>query len=147
MDGQGMAIPASGADMTPAPHHRRPGRPLAGGSPEAAAAARQRRREDYARLRTRLGMSPAELAGLLGLAESTVRILPAWSSATFAPAEKTLTLMRQELVRRTRERLEEARLRREVERELDQAECREHLQYCGIIDPDNAIDDNVEDAA
>ncbi|PWK64632.1 hypothetical protein [Aminobacter sp. AP02] len=128
-------------------HHRRPGRPLHGGSPEAAAASRQRRREDYARLRAALSMSPAELARLLGLAESTVRILPAWSSASFAPSDRALDLMRQELLQRTKERLEEARIRREIERESDEAECREHLAYCGIIDPDDAIDGNLEDAA
>lgn len=120
----------------PAPHHRRPGRPPSGGSREAAAASRQRRREDYASLRARLGMSPTELARLLGLSEGTIGRLPMWTSSYAAPTEKTLTLMRRELVRRTRERLAEARMRREIEHQMLEEECREHLAYCGIVDPD-----------
>ncbi|PRD44387.1 hypothetical protein C5748_07355 [Phyllobacterium phragmitis] len=86
-------------------------------------------------------MSRAELAGLLGLSVGTVRNLPGWSSASLAPTDATLATMRRELVKRTRERLEEARIQREIDRQILEAECREHLAYCNIIDPDDERDE------
>ncbi|MCT8989640.1 hypothetical protein NYR54_04930 [Chelativorans sp. SCAU2101] len=120
--------------MNPHPEpRRRPGRPPRGGSPEAAAADRQRRREEYARLRASLDLSPAELAALLGLSVNTIRRLPGWSDPALAPTDKALATMRRELARRTRERLEETRIRREIERDLLEAECRLHMLECGAL--------------
>lgn len=121
--------------MTQHPAHlpRRRGRTPRGGSPEAAAADRHRRREDYVRLRTRLAMTPTELAALLGLSRGTVRRFPGWTDPALAPTDAALATMRRELVRRTRERLEDARVRREIERELLEAECRAHLLECDAL--------------
>jgi hypothetical protein len=126
---------------------RRRGRPHRLGSARAAAADRKRRREAYADLRKRLGMSSLELADLLGQSVATVRTAPFWASPRAAPTDATLTKMRRELVRRTRARVEEARLKREIERELLEAECEEHLRVCGIFDPDAIEADDMEDAA
>lgn len=79
-----------------------PGRPFRGGSPEASAADRQQRREEYVDLRERLGMPAGALAKLLGLSEGTVRGYPGWSTATLAPTRASLARMRAELDRRTR---------------------------------------------
>lgn len=108
---------------------RRRGRPCRGGSPEAAAADRDRRRREYVELRTRLGMSPAALAKLVGLSANTVRLYPAWTTTT-APTNATLAKMRAELVRRARQTLAEAAMRREIEQDIAEMEAREHLAQC-----------------
>ncbi|MBZ9705351.1 hypothetical protein LB543_01230 [Mesorhizobium sp. ESP7-2] len=117
------------------------GRPPFGGSPEAAAADRECRRNEYVDLRQKLAMSPAALARLLGLSVGTVRRLPAWSDPAFAPTNATLALMRAELVRRARATIEEAELRAEIEAELAVHEARWHVEK---YDADIA---NLDDAA
>lgn len=107
-----------------------PGRPFTGGSPEAAAADRERRRDEYVLLRQRLGMSPAALAKLLGLSPGTVRSYPGRSSPTLAPTNATLAKMRAEIVRRAVQRAEEAATRAEIERDIAEIEVRWHMKKC-----------------
>lgn len=108
----------------------RGGRLPCGGSPEAAATDRERRRDEYVDLRRRLAMSPSALAGLVGLSVGTVRQYPARSSPLMAPTHTTLAKMRAELVRRARQTLEEAEWRAEIEREIAELEVRWHVRQC-----------------
>ncbi|RWC46095.1 MAG: hypothetical protein EOS55_18260 [Mesorhizobium sp.] len=123
------------------PSKSRGGRPPFGGSREAAAADRDRRRDEYVDLRRHLAMSPAALARLLGLSVGTVRRLPAWSDPAFAPTDATLDLMRAELVRRAHATLAEAEMRAEIEAELAVHEARWHVEKYGVDA------ENLEDAA
>jgi hypothetical protein len=109
---------------------RRRGRPFKGGSPEAAAADRDRRRDEYVDLRRKLAMSPAALAKMLGLSVGTVRLYPARTSPDTAPTDATLAKMRAELVRRARLTLAEAAMRREIEQDIAEHEARWHLAQC-----------------
>lgn len=137
----GILCPRSGDSMSTNAPRNRVGRPCRHGTPEAAAADRDRRRREYADLRSRLGMSSAALARLLGLAETTVRTLPCWSSARAAPTDATLAIMRQELVRRACQTLAEAAMRAEIEQEIAELEVRWHLRQCAEQAPP------LEDAA
>lgn len=107
----------------PAPIRRRK-------DPEAAAADRDRRRDEYVRLRQQLAMSPAALAGLVGLSVSTIRLYPARTSPDTAPTDATLAKMRAEIVRRARITIEEAEWRAEIEQEVAEMEARWHLRQC-----------------
>lgn len=113
----------------------RPGRPYIGGSPEASAADRDRRRAEYVELRRRLGMSPTELAKLLGLSPGTIRVYPARSSPYTAPTDATLAKMRAELVRRAVAVAAEAEARAEIARDLADREVRLHLAQCAAEAP------------
>lgn len=108
----------------------RPGRPYHCGSPEAAAADRERRRDEYVELRRRLGMSPAALAELVGLSVGTVRRYPARTSPAVAPTKATLAKMRAEVVRRAIVRADEAAARAEIERSIAELEVRRHMELC-----------------
>lgn len=119
--------------MTATETHRR-GRPFRAGSPEAAAADRDRRRREYVDLRTRLAMSPAALAKLLGLSLGTVRLYPSWTTTT-APTDATLAKMRAELVRRARQTLAEAEARAEIEQDIAEMEARWHMESCAAESP------------
>lgn len=110
----------------------RPGRPCIGGSPEAAAADRDRRRNEYVELRRRLAMSPAALAKLVGLTPGTIRVYPARSSPYTAPTDSTLAKMRAELVRRAVAAAAEAEARAEIARENADREVRLHMARCAI---------------
>jgi hypothetical protein len=120
--------------MTAATETHRRGRPFKGGSPETAAADRDRRRTEYVDLRTRLAMSPAALAKLLGLSVNTVRLYPAWTTTT-APTDAALGKMRAELIRRARQTLLEAAIRREIEQDIAELEARRHLEACAAEAP------------
>lgn len=98
--------------------------------PEAAAADRERRRDEYVDLRRKLAMSPATLAKLVGLSVGTIRLYPARTSPDTAPTDATLAKMRQELVRRARQTIEEAEWRAEIEQEIAEMEARWHLRQC-----------------
>lgn len=106
------------------------GRPFTGGSPEAAAADRERRRAEYVLLRKRLAMPPTALAKLIGVTKGTVRTYPGAPSSTAAPTNATLAKMRAEVVRRAVQRAEEAATRAEIEREIAELEVRWHMQKC-----------------
>jgi thiamine biosynthesis protein ThiC len=124
---------------TNAPRNRS-GRPPYDGDREAAAAAdRDRRRDEYVDLRNRLAMSRAALARLLDLSVGTVGLYPARSSLRAAPTNMTLEKMRAELVRRARQTIEEAEMRAEIERELAVHEARWHVEKCGT-DAENLED-------
>jgi hypothetical protein len=124
---------------------RRRGRPVRFGSPEAAAADRDRRRHEFADLRTKLALPSQELADLLGLAPNTVRALPHWTSTSAAPTERVLGIMRRELLRRTRERIEELRAWREIELAEAERELDEHMALCRAAEPEGL--DEIEDEA
>jgi hypothetical protein len=125
---------------------RRRGRPVRFGSPEAAAADRDRRRHEYADLRTKLAMSSKDLAQLLGFTVGTVEAAPYWSSATGAPTDKTLAVMRRELLHRTRERIAELRAWREIELAEAERELEEHMALCRAAEPEG-LDEIEEEAA
>lgn len=108
------------------------GRPPYGGSPEAAEAARSRRRVEYCELRTALALSPAQLADLIGVSRGTVRLYPGKAGTTTAPTVATIEKMRAAVVRRARKTLEDARVRAEIERENALAEARRHLEMCAV---------------
>lgn len=117
-------------------HGRHRGRPFRLGSPEAAAADRDRRRREYADLRTKLALPSQELADLLSLAPGTIRALPHWTSTSAAPTERVLGIMRRELLRRTRERIEELQTWREIELAEIQRELNEHMALCRAAEPE-----------
>lgn len=123
---------------------RRRGRPIRRGSPEAAAADRDRRRREYADLRRRLGLPATELAALLGYTVATVETMPMWRSASQAPTDRTIAVMRQELLRRTRERIAELQEWREVEMARMERELQEHMALCRASEPEGL---ETEDAA
>jgi hypothetical protein len=125
---------------------RRRGRPVRFGCPEAAAADRDRRRHEYADLRAKLGLPSKELAALLGYTVGTVETFPCWSSPTGAPTDRTIALMRQELLRRTRERIAELRAWREIELAEAERELAEHMAMCRAAEP-AGLDDESEEAA
>ncbi len=124
----------------------RPGRPCRLGSPEAAAADRDRRRREYADLRAKLALSSQELADLLDLSPATVRALPHWTSSSAAPTERVLAIMRGELLRRTRERVAELRAWRDIELAEAEAALAEHMQMCRSAEPEG-LDEIEEEAA
>lgn len=111
------------------------------GDPEAAAADRDRRRDEYVDLRRKLAMSPATLAELLDLSVGTIRLYPARTSPTTAPTDVTLAKMRAELVRRARQTLKEAAIRKEIKRDIAEMEARWHMEQCA------AEAEPLEDAA
>lgn len=111
---------------------RRVGRPHYGGSREAAAADRDRRRHEYVKLREELHLVPAALARLVGLSKGTVRNFPGWSKG-LAPTEATLAKMRTELVRRARETLAMA----EIERDIALREAELHIAMYAQPDEDD----------
>lgn len=130
------------------------GRPFRHGSAEASAADRDRRRREYADLRARLSMPPADLAKLTGLSLWTVKSFPCWSSRATAPSEATLSTMRQELARRdrveaaefkARSRVEELRIRHEIELAEIERELDEHIALVRASEPDG-LDPEAEDA-
>jgi hypothetical protein len=125
---------------------RPPGRPCRLGSPEAAAADRDRRRYEYADLRAKLAMPSKDLAALLGFTVGTVEAAPYWSSPTAAPTDKTLGIMRRELLKRSRERIEELRAWREIELAEAEAQLADHMQMCRSAEPEG-LDDETEEAA
>jgi hypothetical protein len=112
------------------------GRPIRLGSPEAAAADRDRRRREYADLRAKLAMPSGELADLLGMSRATVKTMPWWRSPSSAPTDATLAKMRRELLKRTRERIEELREWREIELAEIQRELDEHMASCRAAEPE-----------
>lgn len=119
--------------MITATETRKPvGRPYTGGSLEAAAADRNRRRREYVDLRTQLNLTPAALARLVGLTRGTVRNFPGWSK-NLAPTQATLDLMRTELVRRARETIAMA----EIERDIALREAELHIAMYAVPDEDD----------
>lgn len=116
--------------MSKNPNRNRPGRPPRGGTPEAAAIDRDRRRREYVELRKRLGLTRTELAEVVGLSANTLNLYPGWTLPDTAPTDTTLAKMRAELVRRARQTLAEAAMREEIEAEVAEMEARWHLRQC-----------------
>jgi hypothetical protein len=91
-------------------------------------------------------MPSEELAALLGFTVSTVEAAPYWSSATGAPTDRTLAVMRRELLRRTRARIAELRAWREIELAEAERELAEHMAMCRAAEPEG-LDEIEEEAA
>jgi hypothetical protein len=90
-------------------------------------------------------MPSKDLAQLLGFTVGTVEAAPYWSSATGAPTDKTIAIMRRELLRRTRERIEELRAWREIELAEAERELADHMRMCREAEPEglNEIEDEA----